>query len=456
MPPLAEVVRRAGLSVSAMKVSELEGKRRIDAEYYQPHYLELIERLRAVQAIPLSQIATIAKSRFTPVAGKIFNYIEISEVDTEIGRVNSIELYGEEAPSRAQYVVSAGDVIISSVRPNRNAVALISEEQTRFVSSSGFIVLHPNNVSAEFLFASLKSNHVRILLDRLTTATMYPAVSETDILGIPIIIPSAEIIAQVEQKVVRARKMVAVSDLLYTQAQSLIDDELRLDKLDFPYVGITTRRFTDITATGRIDAEYYHPDKAYAQAWLLNLPGKTVGEYFQPVREIYNPPKEDTGQAILNFDLTDALHYFVDEDGPVTPEIEIGSIKKHIKHGDVIISRLRSYLKEIALVEIPDNTDAVGSSEFIVLRPRSIAVYPEVLIVYLRSELVQTILKWSQDGSNHPRFQEEELLSVILPDQVIKIQEEIRKLIQSGIQANRDAKQQLAEAKAEVERMVGG
>jgi hypothetical protein len=182
----------------------------------------------------------------------------------------------------------------------------------------------------------------------------------------------------------------------------------------------------------------------------------TIADYFKPIREIYNPPQEDTGKSVLNFDLTDALRYFVDETGPMTPENEIGSTKKRMTNGDVIVSRLRSYLKEIALVEVPKGVESVGSSEFIVLRSWSTEVYPEVLVVYLRSEPVQTILKWAQDGSNHPRFQEDELLSIKLPDRVIQVQDEIRKLIRSGIQAHRAANALLTEATVEVERMIEG
>lgn len=79
-----------------------------------------------------------------------------------------------------------------------------------------------------------------------------------------------------------------------------------------------------------------------------------------------------------------------------------------------------------------------------------------MLIVYLRSKPVQTILKWSQDGSNHPRFQEGELLVIRLPDQVLKLQDEIRHMVQSGIQANKDAKRLLAEAKSDVEKLIEG
>ena len=39
-------------------------------------------------------------------------------------------------------------------------------------------------------------------------------------------------------------------------------------------------------------------------------------------------------------------------------------------------------------------------------------------MVFLRSAPVQTILKWCQDGSQHPRFSEGDLLSIPVPDAV--------------------------------------
>jgi type I restriction enzyme S subunit len=191
---LAEVVRRARLSVSAIRVSKLEGYLRIDAEYYRPEYFQLLQSLGAAKAQPLKQFAKSVKRKFTPTIGQSFQYVEISEVDLTTGKINAVEVACEEAPSRAQLVVKTGDVIISAVRPARNAVALVTEKQSGFVCSSGFIVLRPNKIPPEFLFASLKARHVSILLDRRTTATMYPAVSESDVLDTPIIIPSPEAI----------------------------------------------------------------------------------------------------------------------------------------------------------------------------------------------------------------------------------------------------------------------
>ena len=65
---------------------------------------------------------------------------------------------------------------------------------------------------------------------------------------------------------------------------------------------------------------------------------------------------------------------------------------------------------------------------------------------------MQTILKWSQDGSQHPRFNEDDLLTIPVPDSV----ERIAPLVNEALTARAEAARLLEEAKAEVERLVLG
>lgn len=163
-----------------------------------------------------------------------------------------------------------------------------------------------------------------------------------------------------------------------------------------------------------------------------------------------NPLANSSAMPVQNYDLTDALQFFIEGKEPV-PMYELGSTKKVFTKGDVIVSRLRSYLKEIALVATHEKSYCVGSSEFIVLRALSDEVSPEVLLVYLRSTPVQQILKWCQSGSNHPRFMEEDLLSIKIPDKVIDAQKQIQEIIYSAINVHQQAKRLLNLAKRAVE-----
>lgn len=103
------------------------------------------------------------------------------------------------------------------------------------------------------------------------------------------------------------------------------------------------------------------------------------------------------------------------------------------------------------MVRTGDDMSSVGSSEFIVLRPKSDTISPEALMVFLRSAPVQTILKWCQDGSQHPRFSEVDLLSIPVPDAVAAVSAEVTSIVQQGFAARRGARQLLDAAKRAVE-----
>ncbi|HOK59058.1 MAG TPA: hypothetical protein PL047_08635 [Methanothrix sp.] len=54
---------------SVINLSELEGAKRIDAEYYKPEYLELLSRLRKIGCIPVKNVAFPVKRKFNAQRG---------------------------------------------------------------------------------------------------------------------------------------------------------------------------------------------------------------------------------------------------------------------------------------------------------------------------------------------------------------------------------------------------
>jgi len=154
---------------------------------------------------------------------------------------------------------------------------------------------------------------------------------------------------------------------------------------------------------------------------------------------------------VRNYDVTDALVPLLDAEKKPSFAADIGSMKKILKDGDVAISRLRAYLKEVAVVRTGDNIPSVGSSEFIVLRCKSIDISPETLMVFLSSAPVQTVLKWCQDGSQHPRFSESDLLAIPVPNVVAQVSPAITKIVQGGFAARERARKLLGAAKRAVE-----
>jgi hypothetical protein len=133
---------------------------------------------------------------------------------------------------------------------------------------------------------------------------------------------------------------------------------------------------------------------------MTAMPGKPLEEHFRPIKKLWQPTQQLASAIVRNYDLTDALTPFLDDTTPTTTAGEVKSTKKWLEPGDLVISRLRSYLKEIAVVLPSDGAPLVGSTEFIVMRSRKTGLSAEALLAFLRSAPVQTVLKWCQDGSN--------------------------------------------------------
>jgi type I restriction enzyme S subunit len=71
-----------------------------------------------------------------------FIYVDVSAVNASAKVITgSKELAVSEAPSRAQTIVRAGDIIVSNVRPNLNAVAKVDAVHDGAVCSSAFTAL---------------------------------------------------------------------------------------------------------------------------------------------------------------------------------------------------------------------------------------------------------------------------------------------------------------------------
>ena len=111
---------------------------------------------------------------------KSFRYVDITSVDNKAKRIGETKnLFGKDAPSRARQVIHAGDVIVSTTRPNLNAVAFISSELDEQICSTGFCVLRAKpDLDSDYLFAFVQTTDFVEALSELVKGALYPAVSD--------------------------------------------------------------------------------------------------------------------------------------------------------------------------------------------------------------------------------------------------------------------------------------
>src|ERR1035438_9951446 len=155
--------------------SEVKQADRIDAEYYDPIARALLRRLDNISETRLANLVDTRVERFKKDQGREVTYLDISSVDSKTGLTFPNTLPADEVPSRASYVVRPGDVLVSTVRPDRNVVALVTEAiGDNAVASNGFCVLRSKTIQPEVLFAYCKTQAFKKILSRHATASMYP------------------------------------------------------------------------------------------------------------------------------------------------------------------------------------------------------------------------------------------------------------------------------------------
>ena len=229
---------------------------RTDAEYWHPEFIRNSALVSTAETIGDFVLPNVANIKSSPI-GRAFEYLEIAGISTSSCEYRTSFVARGDEPDRAHYILEPGDVVVSTVRPNRNAVALIVEEG--IVGSSGLAVLRTDELEPAYLFAFCKTDYFIKCLVRANKATMYPAVSVRDVLDTPIFTGSREFRALVSGCVVNALELQYDARDAYSAAETILLADLQFDEWQPRRQSWSVRQYSETLAAGRMDAEYFHP-----------------------------------------------------------------------------------------------------------------------------------------------------------------------------------------------------
>lgn len=165
------------------------------------------------KATMLGDFADLVNDRTNPsrFGDGEFEYIEISDIDGTSASVRSSRVPCKNAPSRARKLVAAGDVLISTVRPERKAIGIVPPWLDGAVCSTGIAVLRPKQVHSLVLARVLQMDFVNLQLLRNNIGIAYPAFDEACLpkVVLPLKPPAMEKLGSLAERVTRARHQVA-------------------------------------------------------------------------------------------------------------------------------------------------------------------------------------------------------------------------------------------------------
>lgn len=195
---------------------------RIDPEYHNPFYTHRVDKIKKGTHETLGNIVEFSSETWDQkdFFDATFPYVEISGVKLKENLYSATELAIQDAPSRAKMIVRNGDIIVSTTRPHRGAIATIScDEADIQIASTGFCVLRKlkrKDVLKEYLQWILLDDYVLLQMLQRSSGGNYPAITSDELKKIVIPIPDISVQKEICAEATRRKKE---ADKLLSDAQ---------------------------------------------------------------------------------------------------------------------------------------------------------------------------------------------------------------------------------------------
>lgn len=364
----------------------------------------------ALQPVKLDGLVTDVET-WNPLASNAverFTYIDIASVHPELKEITSSrEMACSEAPSRARQLVRSRDVLVSTVRPNLNAVAHVPASLDGATASTGFCVLRavPSLLSDRYLFHWVRTSNFIGAMVRVATGASYPAVSDRIIRdsSIPLPFPADAKRSLTEQK--RIAGILDKADSVRRQRQQMESDAISLLSSVFddsfrPWLLAPT---SDVRRLG-------DPDLSDIAS------GVTKGRHFNGQETVIVPyirvaNVQDGFLNLSEIKTIEALPSDVDA--------------LRLEHGDVLMTEGGDFdkLGRGAMWEA-DIPDCIHQNHVFRVRCNQRTLLPVFLANYIRTEVARGyFLRCAKKTSNLASMNKTQLMATPVPTPPLKLQE---------------------------------
>ena len=217
---------------SVRNFSEVWGAGRMDAEYYQPKYDNIVSAVKGYAGgwDRLGNLVSLIDGNFNPVAATEYQYIELANI-TGNGEIADCTVgLGADLPSRARRKASAGDVIVSSIEGSLDSIALIGDEYDGALCSTGFHVVNSQSFNSETLLVLLKSIAGQLQLKKGCSGTILSAISKDELGKVVLPLITDETQAAIRRNIVEAMALRRQSRRLLEAAKRAVEIAIEQDE----------------------------------------------------------------------------------------------------------------------------------------------------------------------------------------------------------------------------------
>ena len=450
------------IAYSVISKSQLEGTRRLDAEYYQPEYLEIVQK---IQSVPHTSLDSYAEKVFSGPLGSTLKSESYQETGVPFIRISDIsDLFIDQdtlvfiSPSEHKRIysthLSVGDIVLSKIG-TVGRLSVISEELGEVNISENNIGIRlsklPEEKKIALLFLLLgKYGQKQLLRKASGNIQLKLNVSDVESIQVPIF----------DEVMLRALMDIYTdflskrneSDSLYLQAENLLLEKLGLKNFKADEDLYSVVNFSNIKSANRMDAEYFQPKYERLIVKLKAQKAQPLVDVLESISAKFNPLTQ-ADKIFKYVELSNIngsigiIDGYTETSGREAPS----RAKRVLKKGDVVVSTVEGSLGKVALVH-KEQEGCLASTGFFQFRSEDLL--PEVLLVIAKSFIFHNQLEQRCAGTILTAVPKDSIKDILVPILPKATQEKIAGLVRESHTARKKAKELLEEAKRTVEEFI--
>jgi len=445
------------ITYSIINRSELEGTLRLDAEYYQPEYLELSRILSKSRLVPLLDVCTVTDGNHSTISEQFIDkgvrYLRGKDLqDFFISESDPIYIPDEIYDKLKRSHIYKNDVLVSIVG-TIGLISIVADNFDQLTGNCKLAILHPKTIDPWSLSAFLASRYGQYQLQRKVAGAVQTGIILQELAKI--LIPYFEESKQKEiHKITfNAYEMQLESGLLYTQAEEMLLEKLGLKNFQVEDDLSFIVNLSDVKSANRIDADFFQPKYERLISKIREGNVKLLGDLvsmkkgFEPGSEAYM----EEGQlfirvsSLLKFGIDDKDQKYLSDDlyqklkNDYQPQV-----------GEVLLTKDAS--PGIAYA-VKERIEGIISGGILRLKLKE-DIDSEYLVLCINSFIGKMHAERDAGGSVIAHWKPEQIRNLLIPVLPKETQKKIAELVRKSHEARKKSKELLGEAKRKVEKMV--
>lgn len=448
---------------SIIQKSHLEGAHRLDAEYYQPEYLDVEKKLNSIKTLTIGEVSESVVNfgayslcnyivwqdsgiPYLNVANIKDGYIDFEGVKFIDDEVN--EILKKSKVKEGQVIITMAGTIGNTAVPHKVPLKINSNQATAKITLE-------KDFSPYYLTAFLNSYYGRKQTEREIVSSVQPNIFLWQIkkFKVPIIPKGKE--KEIEGVYKEGLDTLEQSKFLYSQAEDLLLKELGLKDFKVEDDLSCVVNLSDLKSSHRADAEYFQPKYKRIMEKIKKQDMKLLGDLvsmkkgFEPGSDEY----QDEGKLFIRVSSI-SKHGIIDKDQKYLSDGLYQRLRKDFepKTGEILLTK--DATPGIAYV-LKESIEGIVASGIMRLKLKE-DIEAEYLALCINSIICQMQIERDAGGSIIAHWKPEQIKRLQIPVLPISNQRKISDLVCQSHKARKKAEGLLEEAKQKVENMISG